>query len=106
MANAKRKTTKRAHLPIGDDRVSLGSVSECTAVLFELEAQVAGAKSLIGIEYRDYDPTFDSLLQATRLLDKALGMSEELRELLGPSIAAQIDDEIARRRAKPEASHA
>jgi hypothetical protein len=74
---------------------------ECLAVLYEIEAQIAGAKALIGIEQRDDDPD-GSLLQATRLLDKALVISEELGELLGPTIAEQLDDEIARRRAKPE----
>jgi hypothetical protein len=103
MPNAKRKTTKRAHLPIGDDRRSLGSLSECEAVRCELEATIAGAKALIGIRHPHDDPG-GSLLQAARLLDKALGMSEELEELLGPDIAAQIEDEIARRRAKPEAN--
>jgi hypothetical protein len=51
------------------------------AVLCDLEAQIAGALSLIGIEYREDDPD-GKLLSATLLLQKALDMSEELRNLI------------------------
>jgi hypothetical protein len=59
---------------------------EYLGALFDIEAQISGAIALIRIEDRAADPHGDpdgSLLQATRLLDKALAMSREL--------AAQLD---------------
>ena len=55
--------------------------SEPHAVLCDLEAQIAGALSLIGIEYRDDDPNGD-LLHAAILLQKALEIGEDLRNLI------------------------
>jgi len=93
------KQARPATLPVGDDRISSGSVSECVAVLYELEAQVAGAVALIGIEYRDEDPD-GSLLQAVRLLERAVAISDELRELIEPDVVERLAASVRVERAR------
>jgi hypothetical protein len=93
---ATKKAPRAARLAIVDGRnpIRRESAREATrlsiarpksnerhAVLCDLEAQIAGALSLIGIEYRDDDPN-GSLLCAALLLQKALEMSEDLRNLI------------------------
>ena len=71
-----RSTGEAARLSIARSKSS-----EHHGVLCDLEAQIAGALSLIGIEYRADDPNGD-LLHAAILLQKALEIGEDLRNLI------------------------
>ena len=71
--------------------------AEWEDMLSDLEAQIAGAKAVIA-EYKKTGGD-EQLSLVMRLLDKAIDYVDALHELLGPSIAEQLSDEIARRRA-------
>jgi hypothetical protein len=52
--------------------------------LYGLQANVAGAVALIGIDHRDDCDDDGPLLQAVRLLNKAIAVGDELGELIEP----------------------
>jgi hypothetical protein len=94
-----RKPTTMPKIAREANRLSIArsKSSEHHAVLCDLEAQIAGALSLIGIEYRADDPNGD-LLHAAMLLQKALEIGEDLRNLI-------LQPESLRVRIEPDGCH-
>jgi hypothetical protein len=93
---AKRKIVRTAPaLPIGDDRVTSGSVSDLHGMLWELEAIISGATALVESEELSSQPPRRSSMTyvenplgaATELLNLALLRCNQLYELIQPEAA-------------------